>query len=126
MYQVKVKIVGLEVTQSLVESFFDVVRVVMGVPELAGDLFITVIAISDLEILRCLQNSSNNIRRSLRGAHPTSSNHFLLRFHFGSMLPRQYDGNPCEEQPRLHFRLREAWRAMAHVVLSSRVRSWGE
>jgi hypothetical protein len=48
MYQVKVKIVGLEVAQCLVKSFFDVVRVVMGVPKLAGDLYVTMIAISDL------------------------------------------------------------------------------
>lgn len=52
-YQVEVKIVSLEVTQRLVEGFFDVIRMVVGVPEFAGDLYATIVTINDREFLRC-------------------------------------------------------------------------
>lgn len=50
-YQVEVKVVGLEITECLVEGFSDVIGVVMGVPEFAGDLYATIVTISDREIL---------------------------------------------------------------------------
>lgn len=37
-YQVKIQIIGLEVCEGFIEGFFDVVGVVVGVPQLAGDL----------------------------------------------------------------------------------------
>lgn len=45
-YQVKVKVVGLKVTQCLVEGFLDVIRVVVGVPQFAGDLYTTILTIN--------------------------------------------------------------------------------
>jgi hypothetical protein len=53
-YQVEVKIVGLKIAQSLVDGFLDVIRVVMGVPEFAGDLYAIIVTISDRESLRYL------------------------------------------------------------------------
>jgi hypothetical protein len=37
-YQVEIQVIGLEVCEGLVEGFFDVIGVVVGVPQLAGDL----------------------------------------------------------------------------------------
>jgi hypothetical protein len=81
------------------------IRAVVGVPEFAGDLYATIVTISDREFFAFSYSSSANIQRSLRGEHPTSSTHFLLRSHFDSTLPHRCDGIPCEEQPRPRSRL---------------------
>jgi hypothetical protein len=48
MYQVKIQIVSLKVLQCLVDGFLHVVRVVVCVPQLAGDL--------EVEISHCSRN----------------------------------------------------------------------
>lgn len=110
-YQVEIQIIGLEVCESLVEGFLDVVGVVVRVPQFASDL--KKLAVSRKYTIGVfLSKKCHNSRRSVREARPTSSSRFRPHSRSGSMQLRRYDGNPCAGQSRRRSRPRVVWRAI--------------
>lgn len=109
-YEIKIKIVCLKVFQRLVKRLFDVLGVMMGVPQLACDL----IGISS--IWADLQACYNSRISGLVGRR-TFSNRFQLHSRSNSMQQRQYGGIQHGEQPRRHFQPHEVWKAILLVLL---------
>ena len=103
-HKVEVQVIGLKIFECLVEALLDMVGVVVGVPQLAGDLKIE--NMSSPVLLQLF--TGVNLRRIVRAVRPTSSNHFRPRARFGSMPQHQCDG--------IHYGARARPRLQPHGV----------